>query len=62
MVQTTGEKVGKENGAGELMRETVVTFKQAHAQEVGEIRVEKKGSLKLKFCVVSRKMEMGDCC
>lgn len=46
MVQTTGEKVGKENGAGELMRrEMVTTFKQAHAQEVGEIRVEKKGSL-----------------
>lgn len=55
MVQTTGEKVGKENG-GELMRrETVVTFKQAHAQEVGEIRVEKKG-------MASRKKKMGDCC
>lgn len=55
MVQTVGEKVGKENGAGELMRrEMVATFKQAHAQEVGEIRVEKKG-------MASRKMEMGDC-
>lgn len=44
------------------MRETVLTFKQAHAQEVGEIRLERKGSLKLKFCMASRKMEMGDCC
>lgn len=42
MVQTTGEKVGKENGAELMRRETVVTFKQAHAQEVGESRVEKK--------------------
>lgn len=34
MVQTTGEKVGKGNRAVDLTRETVVTFKQAHAQEV----------------------------
>lgn len=48
MVQTTGEKVGEGNRAGELMSETVVTFKQAHAQEVWGDQSGKEGQPKTK--------------